>query len=72
MIALNEFGTYKIENEFDPHISVAIVPERNGKQALAVAEELIKTPQEVGVESIQITDIGHKNESWSVIATWLS
>jgi len=67
---LVRYGTYKVQSEWNPHISVASVSADHLADARKVAANLITLPSDVRVESIQLLDIGHDNEKWEVLSSW--
>jgi len=59
-------GTYKV----DPsglHISVAQVDPQDLNSAFVLARRDLTLPEEFGIESVQIVDVGHNNEKWVVL-----
>lgn len=67
---LDAYGSYKVYDRFDAHVSVAQVPEVCVPAALAIATDLIPLPQQFEIRAIQFVDIGHRNECWSVLREW--
>jgi hypothetical protein len=67
---LIQYGTYRTLQHWKPHISVASVKPDDLDAAHAVAAQLVRTPQRVAVERLQLVDIGHNNERWQVLADW--
>lgn len=68
--SIKKFGTYKIGGAAKPHLSVAQVDEEDAGDAFRIAQKHIQLPQDFLVESIQIVDVGHKNEKWDVLYQW--
>jgi hypothetical protein len=67
---LRAVGTYKTVDHWDPHVSVASVPEADLQRAAEIAMPLIPLPQAVRVEALQLVDVGHDNERWDVRQSW--
>lgn len=65
-----KFGTYKPNNANDLHLSVAEVDEEDQDEALAIADKHLTLPQDVNIHKIELIDVGHHNESWTVLASW--
>ena len=65
-----KFGTYKANNANDLHLSVAEVDEEDQDEALAIADKHLTLPQDVKIHKIELIDVGHHNESWTVLASW--
>lgn len=68
--SIKKNGTYKIGSSAKPHLSVAQVDQDDADDAFRIAQKSISLPKEFGVESIQIVDVGHKNEKWDVLSQW--
>ena len=64
------YGTYKIAEDFHPHISIAKVEPAHQYAALAMARESIQAPMHMAFDIIQLVDVGHKNEKWEIIAEY--
>lgn len=67
---LREYGTYKIGTEFKPHLSIAQVHKSHVESAYKIAQQCIPVPLEFKIESFQLVDIGHNNESWKILSSW--
>ncbi len=68
---LQQFGTYKTSDTFNPHLSVAdVADDIELESALLIAKKMIKLPVSFGIEAIQLVDIGHQNEQWQVLESW--
>jgi len=63
---IEQLGTYKTDAS-DLHISVAQVDAQDLDAAFVVAQKHFSFPAEFGIDSLQIVDVGHNNEKWTVL-----
>jgi len=61
------FGSHYVGEYFKPHISVAKVEKNFEEEAMNIAKNIIKLPQEIKFSEIQIVDIGLNNEQWNIL-----
>ncbi len=65
-----EYGTYKLFNNMDFHLSVAMVDSIDQDECFKIAKNTINIPQTFKIEKFQFVDIGHENEKWEVLYEW--
>lgn len=65
-----KYGAYKIFDNSDFHLSVAIVDNIYQKECFELARTIIKVPQTFKINKFQFVDMGHKNEKWDVLYEW--
>lgn len=67
---LAEYGSYKVFDRFDAHFSVAQVAPNVVVEAERIARRFLTLPHRFGLRSVQLVDIGHENERWTVLREW--
>lgn len=64
---IRSYGSYQIREKFRPHLSVAQVGDDDLKDMISIAQKLIRVPQEILFNELQIVDVGHNNEKWDIV-----
>lgn len=64
---IRRFGTYKVATDFHPHLSVAQVDPDEAEDMKAIAQSIIRVPQAVPFRELQLVNVGHENEQWTVL-----
>ncbi len=69
-MSLLRWGTYKLRERFDKHLSVAQVDDTMVSKMVTIAKRRVLLPHEVTFRQVQLVDIGHRNEKWDIIKAW--
>jgi 2'-5' RNA ligase len=64
---VRRYGSYKVRESFDPHVTVATVAPTETPAMEALCARYIQLPQDVRFAALQLVDVGHENQRWTVL-----